>query len=323
MAEIPQLFRENIFPRRALKYDQPLHFSDALRLYQHIEKEEEKWGIKPLLLGTDSYPAALLRAVAPERLPPVLYLRGNLLPEEKNSVAVVGTRNPSHLGREAASNFAAYFTMMGIHIVSGLAKGVDTIAHRENLRIGTVAVLGSGLHGIYPAENAELAEEILEKKGSLLSPFPLGQVPLPHNFPQRNELIAGLSTGTVVIEGKETSGAAVTGKQALSMGKTVVALPQDFRTDFGRGAIRLQQAGALLVATEEEALHGLFYRWGGFGQTSIPLTRQRIFSFQDFRTAAGTDVTKTITLLEEGIVAGRFEKVGPDLYRLLPQKNGS
>ena len=208
-------------------------------------------------------------------------------------------------------------------MVSGLAKGIDTIAHQENLRAGTIAVLGSGVHDVYPKENGEMAELILARGGSLLSPFPLGQIPLPVNFPQRNDLIAALSAGTVVVEGAETSGAAVTGKQTLSMGKSVVVLTQDFRSGFGRGAIRLQQAGANLVCSEEEALHSLFSRLGGFSGVALPALRgkSREFTFEQFLRAAGKDVAAALVLLEEGISTGKIERRGPDLYRLRRRDN--
>lgn len=187
-----------------------------------------------------------------------------------------------------------------------------------------MAVLGSGVRGVYPGENEKLAEEILARGGSLISPFPIGQTPLPQNFPIRNEIIAALAIGTVVIEGAETSGAAVTGKQALGMGKTVVALAQDFRSGFGRGAIRLQQAGASLATSEEEALHAIYFRVGGYSGTKLPNVgkgRKREFTFEEFQKAAGKDVGAAMVLLEEGISSGKIERSGPDFYRLLPRLN--
>jgi DNA processing protein len=243
-----------------------------------------------------------------------LYLRGAKIPEEQSCVAVVGTRRPSPLGTDAAANFAAYFTQMNLHIVSGLARGIDSIAHRENLQRGTVAVLGSGAGKVYPRENQPLADEILRKGGSLLSPFPLYQVPLPQNFPFRNELIAALACGTLVVEGAAQSGAAITGMLALGMSKTVVALPQDFRTDFGRGAVRLQEAGAVFATNEEEALQAVFSPYGGFAHETRP-ARRRVFSFGEFQLICGKSVAETIVLLEEGILRGRIERIGPQRYR--------
>jgi DNA processing protein len=318
LKDVARLFQEDTFTRRALKRGTPHRWEEARREYALVEEAEERAGVKKIFLGQPAYPVAITAYAPPERRPPVLYLRGKDIPAENQLVAIVGTRFPSPAGADAAACFSAYFTTLGIGIVSGLAKGIDAIAHQENLRAGTVAVLGSGVLEVYPKENEVLAESLLSQGGALLSPFPLGQVPLPVNFPQRNDLIAALSVGTVVVEGAETSGAAVTGKQALSMGKSVVVLAQDFRTGFGRGAIRLQQAGANLVCSEEEALHSLFSRLGGFSGVSLPSLRgkSRDFNFEQFLRAAGKDVPAALVLLEEGISTGKIERRGADLYRL-------
>jgi DNA protecting protein DprA len=315
-SQLADLFRENPLPRRALKAGNRLTYREALAEYARIESWGERIGLR--VLGQKDFPAALLAHIPPERLPPLLYLRGKEPPPEEECVAVVGTRYPSELGREAGANFSAFFGIQGLKIVSGLAKGVDFIAHQQNLRLGTIAVLGGGVDDIYPVENGPLACDILAKGGSLLSPFPLSQVPLPCNFPQRNEWIAALAAGTVVIEGNETSGAAVTGKQSLAMGKCVVALAQDFRTGFGRGAISLQQAGAVLVCSEIEALQSIFARFGGFSKS--PLHEQgpkgRSFTFREFLDASNKEIGTALALLEEGVASGRIEKTAPDRYRI-------
>jgi DNA protecting protein DprA len=314
--ELGRLFRDNLLPRRALKAGKALTYREALAEFLKIESWGSRIGLR--VLRHKEFPQALTTHIPPDRLPPLLYLRGKDLPREEECVAVVGTRYPSELGVEACANFSAFFGVQGLKIVSGLAKGVDAIAHQQNLRLGTIAVLGSGVDDIYPAENGPLAGEILAKGGSLLSPFPLSQVPLPCNFPQRNEWIAALAAGTVVIEGNETSGAAVTGRQALAMGKCVVALAQDFRTGFGRGAISLQQAGAIMVCSEAEALQSIFARFGGFSQS--PLTEKspkgRSFTFREFLDASNKDTGAALALLEEGVASGRIEKTAPDRYRI-------
>jgi DNA processing protein len=231
----------------------------------------------------------------------------------------VGTRHPSEDGREAAHSFATYLTAIGIRIVSGLARGVDTVAHERSLDLGSLAVLGSGVGHVYPEENQWLAERLLAKGGTLLSPYPLEQVPLPQNFPARNEVIAALAAGVIVVEGSARSGAAITGRHALAMGKTVVALTQDFRTEFGRGAIRLQQDGAVLVTREEEAIEAIFHRFGGFAGSLPPSLRmpsRATFSFREFHAASGRSVPEAVALLEEGILQGRIERRGTR-YRLI------
>ncbi|MGZ3720080.1 MAG: DNA-processing protein DprA, partial [Bdellovibrionota bacterium] len=260
-----------------------------------------------------------LRQIPPERRPALVYLRGAPIPEEKHLVAIVGTRHPSDFGRESAESFAAYLTAVGIRVVSGLARGIDTTAHEQSLSLGTIAILGAGVGQVYPEENQGLAENLLRQGGSLLSPFPLDQVPLPRNFPDRNELIAALSAGVVVVEGAEKSGAAITGRHALSMGKSVAVLAQDFRTEFGRGAIRLQQCGGEFVTREEEAVEVIFRRFGGFAGTAAGnlgnLPKKNSFSFREFQKASGRSVPEAIALLEEGILQGRIERFGAR-YRL-------
>jgi DNA processing protein len=314
-AAVARLFQEEIFPRRALKSGAVGSLAQAEEIFLRILAREKDYGIRSLAQDSPLYPEALLRHLPPERRPLFLHLRGADLPPESQAVGVVGTRHPSASGKSSATAFSAYLSMLGIKVVSGLAKGIDAIAHQENLRQGTVAVLGGGVAGVYPRENEGLAEAILSHGGTLASPFPLGQVPLPHNFPQRNELIAALAAGILVIEGRETSGAAVTGKQSLAMGKCVVALTQDYRTDFGRGAIRLQQCGAELAATEEEAVGLLFSRLGGYGKLPLPAKRRAVFTLQEFMTAAGLNLPEALVLLEEGLSCGRLERVGEDRYR--------
>lgn len=296
----------------------------AFALYEEILREEASIGLRIVKHGEPDYPPALLKALPEERQPLLLFLRGPNPPLETELVAIVGTRSPSTLGRRAARNFSAYFTMIGLRVVSGLARGIDALAHEENLRNGTIAVLGSGVSEVYPQEHQGLAERILARGGTLLSQFPIWQVPLPQNFPQRNELISALAAGTVVVEGSEKSGAAITGKLSLSQGKAVVALAQDFRTAFGRGAIRLEQAGATLVVNEEEALHALYARLGGFpwplAERAEPQLLERSFDFAEFHGLAKTTVPEAIVLLEEGMRHGRIERLAHDCYRFRAAK---
>jgi len=296
--------------------------AEARELHLILTERELRHGVKYLCEGEEGYPPSVLSHIPPERRPAVLYLRGAGLPSEAEMLGVVGTRAPSGDGTEAARSFAAFFTLLRIHIVSGLARGIDTIAHRENKEAGTIAVLGSAVNEIYPTENNALAEEILSHGGTLLSSFPLGQVPLPANFPQRNEIIAALSTGVLVVEGAEKSGAAITGKHALAMGKTVAVLAADFRTPFGRGAVRLAQAGADFVLDEEEALQALYARLGGFLTGDLPMpgsgaSRRRTasFSLDEFCRQSGFDVPRALSLLQEEILKGTVVRKGPDRYQ--------
>ena len=202
--------------------------------------------------------------------------------------------------------------MLDLIAVSGLARGIDTFVHENSSK--TVAVLGNGLEEVYPPENTLLAERIVSDGGSLISQFPMSQAPLPHNFPIRNELIAALALGTIVIEGPPQSGAMITGKIALEMNKTCIALTQDYRTAFGKGAIHLQQAGATLVSSEEEALPLIYQRVGGLPRSIPSMKSKRNFNLMAFQKQTKASVTKTIILLEQAILRGEVERIGPDLY---------
>lgn len=308
-----RLFLDPKLPRRSLRAKEPRCFEEAKIMHANLIAEEEALGIRALATDHPAYPEALVRFVPPERQPALLYLRGLDLPDETRLVGIVGTRSPSAGGRDAAHSFAAYLGALGIRVASGLARGIDTIAHEESLGLGTVAVLGAEVARVYPEENQDLAERIVAAGGTLVSPFPVGQVPLPQNFPERNELIAALSAGVIVVEGAEKSGAAITGRQALAMGKGVVALTQDFRSSYGRGAIRLQQDGAVLVTCEEEAVEAVFRRLGGFGGPLPSPTKARAgraFTFADFQRASGLGVSEALAALEEGILQGRIARWG-------------
>jgi len=314
-----KLFQENRLPRRQLRRGMTGSFEEAIKIHEYYKEIEAGFGIRVIAEHSNDYPSAIRQYVPPERRPMLLYVRGEELPPESHLVGIVGTRNPSQTGLESANSFSTYLSAIGIRVISGLARGIDTVAHEQSIDLGTIAVLGSEIGNVYPEQNQRLAEKILVNSGTLLSPFPLEQVPLPQNFPDRNELIAALSSGIIVIEGAEKSGAAITGKQALAMGKTVVTLTQDFRSSFGRGAIRLQQDGAVLVAKEEEAVEAIFRRFGGFAgplpSLASMLPQKRNFTFQAFQKAAKLPVPEALALLEEGILQGKIERSG-SCYRL-------
>ena len=192
-------------------------------------------------------------------LPPVLYVRGELLPEDERSVAMVGTRKPSAYGREAAYKLSFDIARAGVAIVSGLARGIDGIAHRAALDAGrrTIAVLGSGLDVIYPREHTTLADDIL-RNGALVSEHPLGVRPDAQNFPRRNRIMSGLTLGTVVVEAGEGSGALITARHALEQDREVFAVPGNVFSPASRGTNRLiRGSGAKLVIDYQDILEEL------------------------------------------------------------------
>jgi DNA processing protein len=204
---------------------------------------------------SDEFPELLQQIPNP---PLLLYADGNPDLLHLPSLAIVGSRNPTKAGERSAFEFAQHLTSMGFVIVSGLAQGIDTAAHRGALAAGgsTIAFLGHGIERIYPASNQQLAEEIAAT-GALLSEFPLGTPPRKEHFPQRNRLISGLSLGTVVIEAARRSGSLITARLAAEQGREVFALPGSIHNPLARGCHQLIRQGAKLVETADDIVSEL------------------------------------------------------------------
>ncbi len=202
-----------------------------------------------------NYPENLSQISDP---PPVIFVRGNLLVEDKLSVAVVGSRRATSYGLAAASKLACSLAEAGLTVVSGLARGIDTAAHRGALAASgrTIAVLGCGVDVIYPKENAKLMEEII-KSGAVISEFPPRSAPEPWHFPVRNRIISGLSLGVVIVEAAEKSGALITADLALEQGREVMAVPGSIASPLSKGPHRLIKQGAKLVEGAEDVLEEL------------------------------------------------------------------
>jgi len=199
-------------------------------------------GIQILTWQDEAYPSRLKQIDQP---PPVLYLRGNLLPEDDWAVAIVGTRAVTPYGRQATEELADTLARNGITVVSGLARGVDAIAHTAALKAGgrTLAVLGSGVDKIYPPEHRSLAEK-MTAQGAILSDYAPGTPPDSVNFPPRNRIISALARAVVVIEAADTSGALITAEFAAGQGREVFALPGSIYAPQSRGTNRLVAKGA-------------------------------------------------------------------------------
>ena len=206
----------------------------------------------------ERYPALL--AVIPS--PPALHVRGSLERADALAIAIVGSRRPTPYGVEVAESLAADLAARGVTIVSGLARGIDTAAHRGALAGGgrTLAVLGSGIDIVYPPENEALALAI-EGQGALLSQFPRGTAPLPGHFPARNRIIAGLALGVVVVEAGERSGALITAGLAGDLGREIFAVPGRLTSDVSRGSHGLIRDGAILVRDWTDIVQELPEPW--------------------------------------------------------------
>jgi len=234
---------------------------DALLEVRSTVNLEQVWsqiqskGIKLITLDDEMYPARLRQIDQP---PPVLYALGNLTEQDEWAVAVVGTRRVTHYGRQVAEEIAAFLAQNGVTVVSGLARGIDSIAHKAALDAGgrTIAVLGSGVDQIYPVENRDLAER-MAASGAVLSDYALGTPPEAGNFPPRNRIIAGLSIAVVVVEAGERSGASITANFALEQGREVFALPGNIYSPQSKGTNRLIRDGAHPLLASEDLLEVL------------------------------------------------------------------
>jgi len=230
----------------------------ALRPRISLDEEMEKlerYKVKALTCEDPTYPPRLREIYD---YPPVLYVRGSLLPRNDPYLAVVGTRKPTTYGRQVTEEIVADLARNKITIVSGLARGIDSIAHRTALDSGgeTIAVFASGLDIVYPADNVKLAQVIIEH-GAVVSEYPPGVNPKADNFPQRNRIMSGLSLGVLVVEAGERSGALITAHQAVEQNRDVFAIPGSILSPSSRGCNRLIQEGAKLVSSCNDILEEL------------------------------------------------------------------
>jgi DNA processing protein len=217
----------------------------------------ERLGIGALTLLDVDYPTALRQIADP---PPVLFVRGRLEPTDEPAVALVGTRQATPYGRAVAERLAAELGRAGVTVTSGLARGIDTAAHRAALEAGgrTLAVLANGLDQVYPPQNEHLARRIVEQRaGALVAELPPGVPPDAVNFPRRNRIIAGLSRVTVIVEADVRSGALITADFALEQGREVMAVPGSIMSRMSRGTHELLKQGASPVTGAEDVLQVL------------------------------------------------------------------
>ncbi len=214
-------------------------------------------GIEVLIQQDDAYPSRLREVDQP---PPVLYVKGELTLEDQWSVAIVGTRRMTGYGKQVTTELAAFLAGHGICVVSGLARGIDTVAHASAIHAGgrTIAVLGCGVDVIYPPENRHLYEQITQQ-GAIISDYAPGTAPEGINFPPRNRIIAGLSAATVVIEAGKSSGALITSTFAAEQGREVFAVPGNIYAPQSKGSNFLIQQGARPLLDFDELLETLQY----------------------------------------------------------------
>jgi DNA processing protein len=230
---------------------------------QDVRERAAASGIRVTPWNAPEYPPSLL--TLPD-CPPALWYLGSLTCLAAPSVAIVGSRAATSVALEAASRIASSLAALGITVVSGLARGVDSAAHRGALRGGcTLAVLGSGPDRVYPAEHRSLAADIAGR-GAVISEYPPGTPPLPFHFPMRNRLISGLSSAVVVIEAAEDSGSLITAACALDQGREVMAVPGNVLTGRNRGGHALIRDGATIVECAADVTTALGWPAEGWPQ---------------------------------------------------------
>ncbi len=231
-----------------------LQLRESLDLAQ-LEAAVARAGVSVHTWDDPAYPSALREL--PDS-PPVLFVKGTLQDSDDWALAVVGTRKPTAYGREVAHHLAGELAQQGLTIVSGLARGIDAVAHRAALDAGgrTIAVLGCGVDRVYPEEHRRLAQDIIEH-GALVSDYPLGTPPEAANFPARNRIISGLSRGVLVVEAGVTSGALITAEFAAQQGREVFAVPGSIFSPASQGTHRLLREGATLVTSAQDILEAL------------------------------------------------------------------
>ena len=215
------------------------------------------------------YPENLKRIYDP---PPYLWVLGAFSPRDASGIAVVGTRTPTPYGIQVAERMSAGLASLGLPVISGLARGIDTAAHRAAVRVGgrTVAVIGSGIDVIYPPENRGLAQSILQE-GAVISEFEMGAKPDAANFPRRNRLVSGIALGVLVIETGPGGGAMITAHLALDQGREVFAIPSPVRQEVRSGTNTLIREGkALLVESVDDIIAELAPRLGGVVPSDKP-----------------------------------------------------
>jgi DNA processing protein len=215
----------------------------------------EKTGVQALTYRDSGYPARLKEIYD---YPPLIYLKGDWLPRDETCLAVVGTRRATAYGRQVTEELVEDLAKHQVSIISGLARGIDTVAHRRTLEAGgrTVAIFACGLDTVYPPENAALAARMVGN-GALVSEYPLGSKPRPDNFPRRNRIMSGMSLGVLVIEADESSGAVITAHMAVEQNREVFAIPGSILSPMSRGTNTLIQEGAKLVRHCDDILEEL------------------------------------------------------------------
>ncbi|MCG2678275.1 DNA-processing protein DprA [bacterium] len=246
LAKVPEIRRDVV---RAI-----VRGREGINISEELERIK-RYKIDIITLNDESYSENLKEIYDP---PPLLYVKGKIKKEDKNAIAIVGSRRATTYGKLTAQKLSAQLAAQGITIVSGMARGIDSEAHKAALAVGgrTIAVLGCGIDVVYPPENRALEEKIASS-GAVITEFPFGTRPFAGNFPKRNRIISGLSLGVVIVEAAEKSGALITARFALEQGREVFAVPGSTVSPYSRGTHNLIKEGAKLVEDIDDILEEL------------------------------------------------------------------
>jgi DNA processing protein len=242
--QLPAAVAQAVFSRAA--------FRDAEKELAQVRKA----GCQLIHWEESAYPKRLAEIYDP---PPLLYVRGNVQVLNRYTISIVGTRRPTPYGNQIAEKLARDLAEHGLIVASGLARGIDSSAHRGACaasRGGTIGVLGSGIDVIYPKENRKLFEEV-EKRGAIITEFPVGTYPAPENFPVRNRMVAGMALGVVVVQGAQYSGSLITSRLAMEFGREVYGVPGNVTEPVSFAANQLIKQGAKLVTGWEDVVEEL------------------------------------------------------------------
>ena len=256
LVELEALLKPSALASLKTYLDDPENSELAQQLQLDLRYLEQQPELHCLMLDHEHYPELLRQIPKP---PPLLYVRGNPECLKLPQLAIVGSRNPSSGGADNARQFAAYLAERGFAITSGLALGIDACAHAGALAAGgkTLAVMGTGIDLVYPGRHRNLAQQIIDTGGALISEFPLGTGSQAANFPQRNRIISGLSLGTLVVEAAVQSGSLITASYALQQNREVFAIPGSIHNPLARGCHQLIRQGATLVETAQDMIEQL------------------------------------------------------------------
>lgn len=299
------------------------HFEDIDRIINELEKREIHW----LTYLDDEYPSSLVDLY---ENPIVLFVKGNVDALKMRCISVVGTRRPTRYGSKVAEEFSREFSRAGLCVVSGLARGVDGIAHKacvDNDGV-TIAVFAGGLDIIYPAEHRGLAENILAKGGALISEYPLGAKPLQYHFPERNRIVSALSEAVFLPQAAKKSGSLITMRLAIEQGKEIFIVPAGIYDEESEGAnALLREMPHALVISPEDVLDALHIKREFVEKEPIELTlvENQILEalkdgdkhFEELLEETKLNVSELTNVLFELEIEGLLNKISGNYYSLL------